>query len=78
MALAASPAGDLIEGFRAALKRIAHVQFADAPGRHEPGTGEIAYEQVFKAIDASGYQGWVGAEYRPSGPIEQTLGWMRR
>lgn len=70
--------GDLIEGFRAALKRIAHVQFADTPGRNQAGTGEIAYEQVFKAIDASGYQGWVGAEYRPSGAIEDSLGWMRR
>ena len=69
--------GDLIEGFRAALPRIAHVQFADTPGRHEPGTGEIAFERVFAAIDASGYDGWVGAEYRPSGSTKDSLGWMR-
>lgn len=68
--------GDLIEGFRAALPRIAHVQFADTPGRHEPGTGEINYPAVFAAIDASGYAGWVGAEYRPSGTTADSLGWL--
>src|SRR5690606_38164463 len=55
--------GDLIEGFRAALPRIAHAQFADTPGRREPGTGEINFERVFAAVDASGYAGWLGAEY---------------
>lgn len=69
--------GDLIEGFRAVLPRIAHIQFADTPGRHQPGTGEIAFERVFEAIDASGYQGWVGAEYRPTGTTAASLGWMR-
>lgn len=69
--------GDLIEGFHACLPRIAHVQFADVPGRHEPGTGEINYERVFAAIDASTYEGWVGAEYVPTGTTAQSLGWMR-
>jgi hydroxypyruvate isomerase len=59
------------------LPRIAHVQFADAPGRHEPGTGEIDFPLVFAAIDATGYDGWVGAEYRPSGRIEDSLAWFR-
>lgn len=67
--------GDLIEGFRAALPRIAHVQFADAPGRHEPGTGEINFHALFAAIDASGYAGWVGAEYRPTGTTAASLAW---
>ena len=70
--------GDLIEGFRAALPRIAHLQFADTPGRREPGTGEINYDRVFEAIDASGYDGWTGAEYRSAGPTAATLGWLRR
>jgi len=70
--------GDLIEGFRACLPRIAHVQFADVPGRREPGTGEIAFDRVFAAIDSSGYGGWVGAEYRPAGRTADTLGWLRR
>jgi hydroxypyruvate isomerase len=69
--------GDLIEGFRAALPRIAHLQFADTPGRHEPGTGEINFLRLFEAIDASGYNDWVGAEYRPTGTTAASLGWMR-
>lgn len=69
--------GNLIEGFLSALPRIAHLQFADNPGRHEPGTGEIAYEHIFAAIDASGYTGWVGAEYRPSRETSSTLHWMK-
>lgn len=70
--------GDLIDGFRAALPRIAHMQFADVPGRHEPGTGEIAFTRIFDAIDASGYEGWVGAEYRPTGATAQSLAWRTR
>jgi hydroxypyruvate isomerase len=50
--------------------RIGHIQFADAPGRHEPGTGTIDYPQLFADIDRiasnGGYAGWVSAEYRPS------------
>ena len=69
--------GDLIEGFRSSLPRIAHVQFADNPGRHEPGTGEIKYERIFEAIDVSGYTGWVGAEYRPSGRTADSINWLR-
>lgn len=68
--------GDLIEGVRAHLKHIAHIQFADNPGRHEPGTGEIAFAPVFAALDAMGYAGWVGAEYRPTRATAETLGWM--
>lgn len=70
--------GDLIEKFKALLPSIGHVQFADNPGRHEPGTGEINYDAVFAAVDASGYGGWVGAEYHPSRKTEETLDWFRR
>jgi hydroxypyruvate isomerase len=56
--------------------RIGHIQFADAPGRHEPGTGEIDFAAVFAAIERSGYAGWVAAEYLPSGPTEASLGWL--
>lgn len=56
---------------------IAHIQFADAPGRHEPGTGEIDFDAVFAAIDASGYVGWVAAEYNPTARTEITLDWMK-
>lgn len=63
--------------------RIGHIQFADAPGRNEPGTGVIDYPYLFARIDrlnaAGKYAGWVSAEYRPSGgkSTEETLGWLR-
>ncbi|MEP3560834.1 MAG: TIM barrel protein, partial [Marinobacter sp.] len=68
--------GDLVRSVECLLPWIAHVQFADNPGRHEPGTGEINFSNVFTALDNMGYEGWVSAEYRPSGATEQTLGWF--
>jgi len=68
--------GDLVATIRALADRIGHYQVADAPDRHEPGTGEIAYPFVFDAIDATGYRGRVGLEYRPSGPTDGSFGWM--
>jgi hydroxypyruvate isomerase len=55
---------------------IGHVQFADNPGRHEPGTGHIDFRAAFAALQAAGYDGPVSAEYRPSGRTEDGLGWM--
>jgi hydroxypyruvate isomerase len=52
---------------------IGHIQFADAPGRHEPGSGTIDFAPLFAWIDARGYTGWVSAEYRPSRRTEDTL-----
>lgn len=57
--------------------RIGHVQFADAPGRHEPGTGEIPFAPLLSQLDQLGYQGWVAAEYRPSGLTNDSLRWLR-
>lgn len=51
---------------------VGHVQVADAPGRGEPGSGTIDYPAFFRALDASGYAGWVGCEYRPTGPDHLT------
>ncbi|NIB42462.1 TIM barrel protein [Pseudomaricurvus alkylphenolicus] len=56
--------------------QIRHVQFSDTPNRQEPGTGEVDFEAIFKTIAESDYTGWVGAEYFPSRPSEQTLGWL--
>lgn len=56
--------------------RIGHIQFADAPGRHEPGSGRIDFAGVFAAVDASGYDGWTAAEYVPAGRTEDGLDWM--
>ncbi|HSW84567.1 MAG TPA: TIM barrel protein [Usitatibacter sp.] len=52
---------------------IRHIQFADAPGRGEPGTGRIDFAPLFAQIDAMGYEGWISAEYRPSKPTPQTV-----
>jgi len=52
---------------------IRHIQFADAPGRGEPGTGRIDFAPLFAQIDDMGYEGWVSAEYRPSKPTPQTV-----
>lgn len=68
--------GNLIKTMRDHLPRIAHMQIADNPGRHEPGTGEINYSNLFKAIDEAGYSGWIGCEYKPKGRTEDGLGWM--
>src|SRR5688572_16635760 len=57
--------------------RIGHVQIADAPGRHEPGTGEIPFDTHLSALDAAGYPGWVGLEYVPSTTTDQSFAWLR-
>ncbi len=67
--------GDLIPSMREKLGRIGHIQIADTPGRHEPGTGEVNYPNVFAAIDDMGYDGWIGCEYIPLTTTEEGLGW---
>jgi len=68
--------GDLVNTIRANIDRIGHVQIADNPGRHEPGTGEINYRFVLGALDEAGYDGYVGLEYVPSGKTEDSFGWL--
>ncbi len=70
--------GNLCDRFDELLERIAHVQVADNPGRHEPGTGEIDYAFVFEHIDGSGYDGWVGLEYAPAEDTSSSLEWVER
>src|SRR2546426_58114 len=60
------------------LVRIGHMQVADVPGRHEPGTGEIDFPPLFDLIDRLGYKGWIGAEYAPAGKTEDGLAWVRK
>ncbi|MDM0011570.1 hydroxypyruvate isomerase [Variovorax sp. J22P168] len=57
------------------IARIGHIQLADNPGRGEPGTGEINYPWLFRHIDALGYAGWIGCEYKPRGATVEGLGW---
>jgi hydroxypyruvate isomerase len=64
------------QAFMHYLPRIAHVQFADCPGRHEPGTGTLDFTAIFRTIRDSGYQGWLGAEYRPAAATTAGLSWM--
>lgn len=68
--------GDLVPTFERLFERIGHVQIADTPGRNEPGTGEINYDFILKALDRLGYAGWVGCEYKPRTTTSEGLGWM--
>ncbi len=69
--------GEIAATLQKQLPRIGHVQIADNPGRNEPGTGEINYAFVFRHLDAIGYQGWVGCEYKPAGRTEDGLDWIK-
>ena len=67
--------GDLAKTIERLLARIGHVQLADVPDRHEPGTGEINYGWLLPEIDRLGYRGWIGCEYIPKGDTERGLSW---
>jgi hydroxypyruvate isomerase len=58
--------------------RVAHVQIADAPGRHEPGTGALDLDRHLDGLAAAGYGGWVGLEYQPSGASADSFAWLPR
>ena len=68
--------GELAATLRAHLPRIGHVQIADNPGRHQPGTGEINFPFLFAEIDRLGYQGHVGLEYVPSPDTAASLSFI--
>lgn len=69
--------GDLARSIERLLPHIGHIQVADNPGRHEPGSGEIAFDFLLGRIDALGYAGWVGCEYLPAAGTLAGLGWAR-
>lgn len=68
--------GDVTESFRRLLPMIGHVQIASVPERHEPDTGELDYQFFLGELDRSGYGGFVGCEYNPSGHTREGLGWI--
>lgn len=68
--------GDLIRSMNALGPKIGHVQFADNPGRNEPGTGELNFPALFDALDDMHYKGFVSAEYRPKYDTESSLQWL--
>ncbi len=69
--------GDICPTLEANIGAIRHLQLADNPGRHEPGTGELNYRFIFGFIDRIGYDGWIGCEYKPATTTEAGLGWMK-
>jgi hydroxypyruvate isomerase len=69
--------GNLAPTIEKNLAKIGHIQLADTPGRHEPGTGEINYNFLLPHLDKIGYQGWIGCEYRPATTTEAGLGWLK-
>ena len=68
---------DLAATVASHLACIGHMQFADVPGRHEPGTGEIDFPKLFELVDKLGYRGWIGAEYAPTKTTAETLAWAK-
>lgn len=70
--------GELAATIQKNLAKIAHVQIADNPGRHEPGTGEINYLYLLNYLDQIGYQGWIGCEYTPKNTTSAGLGWLKQ
>jgi hydroxypyruvate isomerase len=70
--------GEIAATLAAHLPRIAHVQIADNPGRHEPGSGELNWRFLFAHLDRIGYGGWVGCEYKPAGTTQAGLHWREQ
>jgi hydroxypyruvate isomerase len=68
--------GDLTVKFRKNFADIGHVQIASVPDRHEPDEGEVDYRHIFRLLDETGYEGYVGLEYKPRGRTEDGLGWF--
>ena len=69
--------GNLINSINDNIDLIGHFHVADAPGRHEPGTGEINYPNVLNAIEATGYNRYIGLEYRATKPDEETMDFIK-
>ncbi len=67
--------GEIAATLEKHLARIAHIQLADNPGRHEPGTGELNWSFLFAHLDRIGYGGWIGCEYKPATTTDAGLGW---
>lgn len=60
------------------IHQIGHIQFADCPGRHEPDTAQIPYEQIFSWIKQSAYEGYIAAEYKPKNGSNQSFTWKNK
>jgi len=69
--------GNLSATIERLLPKIGHMQIADVPGRHEPGTGELNFGFLLARIDELGYAGWIGCEYNPRGDTVEGLRWAK-
>jgi len=69
--------GDIAVKLERDMAGIGHIQVAGVPDRHEPDLGELNYPYLFQRIDALGYAGWIGCEYRPRAGTSQGLGWAQ-
>ena len=69
--------GNLTDTIKGNLERIGHIQIADVPGRHQPGTGELNYRFLLAELDRLGYDGFVGLEYLPEPDTVSSLGWLQ-
>lgn len=67
---------DVLNTLRSNMDLIAHIQIADFPGRHQPGTGRMPFDHIFASIQENGFQGTIGLEYQPLGPSEESLSWI--
>ena len=70
--------GDVFNSLQAAFPEIRHIQIAGVPERQEPDFGELNIHAVLDHLDALGYKGWVGCEYRPRTATQEGLHWMQR
>jgi hydroxypyruvate isomerase len=68
--------GNVIATLREHIGQIGHIQIADSPDRHQPGTGEINFPHVLTGLDTPGYEGYIGLEYNPTGSSEQSFAWL--
>lgn len=68
--------GNVIATLREYIGWIGHIQIADVPERHEPGTGEIHYVHVLTALERLGYESYIGLEYNPTGSSEESFAWL--
>lgn len=69
---------DVVAAVERYADRVGHVQVADAPGRHEPGTGSLDIDGPLSALEYRGYSGWVGLEYKPAAGTDDGLTWLAR
>jgi hydroxypyruvate isomerase len=65
--------GNVIDNLREHVEFISHFHLADVPGRQEPGTGELNYAAIFDAIEETGYDGYIGMEFSPSGDPDDAV-----